>query len=70
MRDFTEDVPRCKVLTARSVLKAGAGESTNGLERVPADMRLDALIPLTASSDEPLAVVDAAGRWEPSIAPR
>ncbi len=62
VRDFTEDVPRYKVLTARSVMKAGAGESTNGLKRVPADMRLDALIPLTASSDEPLAVVDADGR--------
>ncbi len=62
VRDFTEDVPRYKVLTARSVMKAGAGESINGLKRVPADTLLDALIPLTATSDTPLAVVDADGR--------
>jgi glycine betaine/proline transport system ATP-binding protein len=62
VRDFTEDVPRSKVLTARSVMKTGAGESTNGLKRVAADILLDDLIPLTATSDTPLAVVDADGR--------
>jgi glycine betaine/proline transport system ATP-binding protein len=62
VRDFTEDVPRYKVLTARSVMKAGAGASINGLKRVPVDTRLDELIPLTATSDEPLAVVDTNGR--------
>ncbi len=62
VRDFTEDVPRYKVLTARSVMKAGAGASINGLKRVAADTRLDELIPLTATSDAPLAVVDADGR--------
>jgi CBS-domain-containing membrane protein len=49
-------------MTARSVMKAGAGESINGLKRVPADTLLDALIPLTATSDEALAVIDADGR--------
>ena len=62
VRDFSEDMPRHKVMTARSVMKAGAGESINGLKRVPVDTRLDALIPLTATSDQPLAVVDADGR--------
>ena len=62
VREFTEDVPRSKVLTARSVMTAGAGEGLNGLKPVTADTLLDALIPLTASSDEPLAVVDADGR--------
>ena len=61
VRDFTEDVPRYKVLTARSVMKAAAGASVNGLRRVPADTLLDELIPLTATSDEALAVIDADG---------
>jgi glycine betaine/proline transport system ATP-binding protein len=59
VRDFTEDVPRYKVLTARSVMTTAAGASANGLKRVPADTLLDQLIPLTAASDDPLAVVDA-----------
>ncbi len=62
VRDFTEDVPRYKILTARSVMKPGAGEGLNGLKRVPADTLLEELIPLTATSDAPLAVVDADGR--------
>ena len=62
VRDFTEDVPRYKVLTARSVMKAVDGANINDLKRVAADTRLDALIPLTAASDAPLAVVDADGR--------
>ena len=43
-------------------MTTGAGESTNGLKHVAADMRLDELIPLTATSDAPLAVIDADGR--------
>ncbi len=62
VRDFTEDVPRYKVLTARSVMTAATGETVNSLKSVPADTLLDELIPLTAASDEPLAVIGPDGR--------
>ncbi|MDX1430699.1 MAG: betaine/proline/choline family ABC transporter ATP-binding protein, partial [Rhodothermales bacterium] len=62
VRDFTEDVPRYKVLTAQTVMKSGDGSVCGeSLRRVPANTKLDELIPLTATSDDPLAVIDDDG---------
>ena len=61
VRDFAEDVPRYKVLTAGKVMRQ---RSTSGLpdsERVPMDAKLESLIDIAAGSDRPLAVVDDGG---------
>jgi glycine betaine/proline transport system ATP-binding protein len=59
---FVKDAPRAKVLTAATIMAAG---SPNG-HRAPgatvlAETSLEALLPLAAARDEPLAVVDSAG---------
>jgi glycine betaine/proline transport system ATP-binding protein len=65
---FTKDVPRVKVLTAQAIMKPiTAGQnvaerhSPNHLTQVPAHTTLEALIPMTAASDRPLAVTDSSG---------
>ena len=62
VRAFTKDVPRDKVLTARSIMKppqnlTPAADRVNTVT-VQADMTLDKLIPLTAHNDQPIPVVD------------
>jgi glycine betaine/proline transport system ATP-binding protein len=59
--EFARDVPRAKVLTARSIMKPAAGVN-GGASPVSPDTTLEALIPLTAAKDEPLPVIDDQGR--------
>lgn len=56
--EFTRDVPRGKVLTARSIMKPLTRELNGGGLPVAPGTTLEALIPLTAANDEPLPVVD------------
>lgn len=56
VREFTRDIPRLKVLTAQSIMKP----YTNGMsmERsVPATTPVEALIPLTLDSGDPIKVI-------------
>lgn len=65
VRDFTEDVPRYKVLSAGKVMRE-AGERAKGLFEtgimVAANTKLDDLIDRAAEQDDPLPVVDADNR--------
>lgn len=56
VRDFVQDVPRAKVLTARSIMRPVNGEAGE-LVRIAAETKLERLIPLTAAHDSNLAVV-------------
>ena len=65
VRDFTEDVPRYKVLSAGKVMRvAGPGASdllASGVS-VPAKAKLDDLIEQAVTATQPLPVVDEAGQ--------
>ena len=58
VREFTTDIPKTKVLTARSVMQGGV---TFGGRRVHASAKVGSLIPLLFSDSAPLTVVDADG---------
>ncbi len=60
--DFTEDVPRYKVLSAGKVMRPlnGAANSA-GAHTVPMSAKIDSLIDLVADSDNPVQVVDEQG---------
>ena len=66
VRDFTEDVPRYKVLSAGTVMRRevsrGARERYGEGRRVPAGTKLDRLIEWIADTDTPLPVVDGEER--------
>ena len=58
VREFTKDVPRVKVLTARSIMKKEVkGDVAD--TAVPAAITLENLIPLTAETDSTFPVVDS-----------
>ena len=63
VRDFTEDVPRYKVLSAGKVMRSPASDEATRLHgegrAVAANSKLDDLIEVAAESDVPLPVVDA-----------
>ena len=60
--DFTEDVPRYKVLSAGKVMKPLNGQLVDGHgPTVPLTAKIESLIDLVADSDQPLAVVDGNG---------
>ena len=59
VREFTKDVPRVKVLTARSIMKKEV-EGNVADTAVPAAITLEKLIPLTAETDSTFPVVDSA----------
>ncbi|MEM7177921.1 MAG: glycine betaine/L-proline ABC transporter ATP-binding protein [Pseudomonadota bacterium] len=65
VRDFTEDVPRYKVLSAGKVMRE-AGDRAKGLFEsgimVAANTKLDDLIDRAADQDDPLPVVDSQNR--------
>ncbi|MEM8840375.1 MAG: glycine betaine/L-proline ABC transporter ATP-binding protein [Pseudomonadota bacterium] len=65
VRDFTEDVPRYKVLSAGKVMRE-AGDRAKGLFdsgiMVAANTKLDDLIDRAADQDDPLPVVDSQNR--------
>lgn len=60
--DFTEDVPRYKVLSAGKVMRASNQQAlAPGQPSVPQTAKIDGLINLVADTDQPLAVVDDNG---------
>jgi glycine betaine/proline transport system ATP-binding protein len=67
VREFVKDVPRAKVLTARTIMTAATQSSTSAAnnhvnpERVHAETTLEQLIPLTAGHSNPLPVTDNDG---------
>ena len=59
VREFTEDVPRYKVLSVGKVMRvASDAVLADGTERVNAQAKLDSLIDIATQCDGPLAVVD------------
>jgi glycine betaine/proline transport system ATP-binding protein len=61
VREFTEDVPKGKVLTAADVMApARAAPAPNG-RRVVAGATIESLLPALLDADEPLTVVDESG---------
>lgn len=58
VREFTTDVPRAKVLRARSLATPGGPAPRT----VQADVLLETVIPMLLDRDEPVGVVDADGR--------
>ena len=61
VRDFTEDVPRYKVLSAGKVMRKANGAIAKGAEPVNLKAKIDSLITRVADSDTPVPVVDDAG---------
>lgn len=59
VREFTQDVPRAKVLTAETIMSPPI--PTIDGETVPHDWTLEQLIPLVLRTDQPLQVVDGTG---------
>jgi glycine betaine/proline transport system ATP-binding protein len=55
--DFTRDVPRAHVLTARSIMKPADGSSADGPVVAPTTVVQD-LIPMVADGDRVIRVVD------------
>jgi len=59
VREFTEDVPRYKVLSVGKIMReASDGIKSNGAQRVKEDAKLDSLIDIAIAANGPLAVVD------------
>ena len=62
VREFTEDVPRYKVLSAGKVMRATEGKTVPaGVEPVLSSTKIDGLIERVTDSDNPLPVVNEAG---------
>ena len=60
--DFTEDVPRYKVLSAGKVMRPLNGTANSATDHtVPMSAKIDSLIDLVADSDNPVQVVDEQG---------
>ena len=59
--DFTEDVPRYKVLSAGKVMIPANGTAVASDKSVPQSAKIESLIDLVADTDEPLGVVDETG---------
>jgi glycine betaine/proline transport system ATP-binding protein len=63
VREFTEDIPKAKVLTARDVMRAGGGSGrTVNSRAVQAGRSVESLISMMLDDPEPLDVVDETGR--------
>jgi len=58
--DFTEDVPRYKVLSAGKVMRPASG-AANGTEPIPSTVKIESLIERMADTDAVLPVADATG---------
>ena len=56
VREFTEDVPRYKVLSVGKIMREAS--NTNASHRCNVNDKLDSLIDAACDSDGPLAVVD------------
>ena len=63
VRDFTEDVPRYKVLSAGKVMRRISGQMPSaGVDPVLTSAKIDSLIARVADSDIALPVIDATGK--------
>ena len=63
VREFTEDVPRYKVLSVGKIMREASGETLqNGADRCKQSDKLDSLIDLATQSKGPLAVEDDNGQ--------
>jgi len=63
VRDFTEDVPRYKVLSAGKVMRRITGQMPSaGVDPVLTSAKIDSLIARVADSDIALPVIDATGK--------
>jgi len=59
VREFTEDVPRYKVLSVGKIMRAAsAAVKANGAQRVSQNAKLDSLIDIAIAANGPLAVID------------
>jgi len=68
--DFTEDVPRYKVLSAGKVMRPVNGQFIDGNgPTVPVNAKIESLIDLVADTDQPLPVVDSNGTVQGTIDP-
>jgi glycine betaine/proline transport system ATP-binding protein len=56
--EFTKDVPKSKVLTARAIMQPVPAEAPQSTRSVLMTLKLDELIPILADSDVALPVVD------------
>ncbi|MFT6696944.1 MAG: glycine betaine/proline transport system ATP-binding protein [Paracoccaceae bacterium] len=61
VREFTEDVPRYKVLSAGKVMRGRAKDAKNDKDAVQSAAKIETLIELVAESDIALPVADASG---------
>ena len=59
--DFTEDVPRYKVLSAGKVMIPANGTAIASDKSVPQSAKIESLIDLVADTDQPVGVVDETG---------
>jgi len=63
VREFTEDVPRYKVLSVGKIMRAPSAETRNNdAQTVNEDAKLDTLIDISIAAKGPLAVVDKSNR--------
>ena len=60
VREFTNDIPRAKVLSVRSV--AVAGNPVSGGRTVPASARIETVIPMLLERDEAISIIDESGK--------
>ncbi len=58
VREFTRDVPRIKILTAKTIMTVAATDAGSDHVSVHADTTLEKLIGITAVSNDPLVVLD------------
>ena len=62
VRDFTEDVPRYKVLSAGKVMRPASDMALGASASVNINAKIEDLIEQAADSDIPLAVADSNGK--------
>ena len=60
VREFTNDIPRAKVLSVRSV--AVAGNPVSGSRTVLASARIETVIPMLLDRDEAISIIDESGK--------
>ena len=60
VREFTNDIPRAKVLSVRSV--AVAGNPVSGGRTVLASARIETVIPMLLDRDEAISIIDESGK--------
>ena len=60
VREFTNDIPRAKVLSVRSV--AVAGNPVSGGRSVPTSARIETVIPMLLERDEAISIIDESGK--------